>query len=124
MSIPMTITAMNNGGIVEAIDEALALVAANIDDCNTPPDKVREVNVKIKIKPDINRTLGTATATVTTKLQPQEAQVVSVVFDRAGDKPTIYESFASQRPDQHLLEGTSREELHAQNVTPFRASAQ
>lgn len=120
-SATLSITTMNGGGIVEAIDEVLSQIADNIADVNTPPDKVREVNVKIKIKPDKNRVLGTADIIVSAKLQPQEPQVVSIVFDKKDGKPAIFESFADQRPDQHTFSGTTKPEMPT-NVTPFRAA--
>ena len=43
MSSPLDMRTMNNGGVVEAVNIALAKVADNIADVNTPPDKPRTV---------------------------------------------------------------------------------
>ena len=52
MSSPLDMRTMNNGGVVEAVNIALAKVADNIADVNTPPDKPRTVTLKITFKPD------------------------------------------------------------------------
>ena len=57
MSSPLDMRTMNNGGVVEAVNIALAKVADNIADVNTPPDKPRTVTLKITFKPDESRTL-------------------------------------------------------------------
>ena len=74
MSSPLDMRTMNNGGVVEAVNIALAKVADNIADVNTPPDKPRTVTLKITFKPDESRTLIASKAVVTTNLQPQEPQ--------------------------------------------------
>lgn len=51
MSSPLDMRTMNNGGVVEAVNIALAKVADNIADVNTPPDKPRTVTLKITFKP-------------------------------------------------------------------------
>lgn len=56
----LTLRTMNNGGIIEAVDAALAKIAENIADINTPPAKPRELTLKIRIKPDSQRMFGTA----------------------------------------------------------------
>ena len=40
-SSQLDVKTMNNGGVVEAVNIALAKVADNIADVNTPPDKPR-----------------------------------------------------------------------------------
>ena len=79
MSSPLDMRTMNNGGVVEAVNIALAKVADNIADVNTPPDKPRTVTLKITFKPDESRTLIASKAVVTTNLQPQEPQTIPVV---------------------------------------------
>lgn len=37
----LTLRTMNNGGIIEAVDAALAKIAENIADINTPPHQPR-----------------------------------------------------------------------------------
>lgn len=87
MSSPLDMRTMNNGGVVEAVNIALAKVADNIADVNTPPDKPRTVTLKITFKPDESRTLIASKAVVTTNLQPQEPQTIPVVLDKLDARP-------------------------------------
>lgn len=124
-SSPLGIRTVNNGGVVEAVNFALAKVADNIADVNTPPDKPRTVTLKITFKPDESRTLIASKAVVTTSLQPQEPQTIPVVLDRIDGAPVLFESFADNRPDQYRFEGTMPSELRDHggvtvNVTPFK----
>ena len=114
MSSPLDMRTMNNGGVVEAVNIALAKVADNIADVNTPPDK-----------PDESRTLIASKAVVTTNLQPQEPQTIPVVLDKLDGAPMLFESFTDNRPDQYRFDGTSPTELRGNgnvtvNVTPFK----
>lgn len=123
MSSPLDVRVMNNGGVVEAINIALAKVADNIADVNTPPDKPRTLTLKITFKPDQSRTLIASKAVVTTNLQPQEPQTIPVVLAKLDGAPMLFESFTDNRPDQHRFEGTSPMELRGGvtvNVTPFK----
>lgn len=88
MSSPLDMRTMNNGGVVEAVNIALAKVADNIADVNTPPDKPRTVTLKITFKPDESRTLIASKAVVTTNLQPQEPQTIPVVLDKLDGAPS------------------------------------
>ena len=125
MSSPLDMRTMNNGGVVEAVNIALAKVADNIADVNTPPDKPRTVTLKITFKPDESRTLIASKAVVTTNLQPQEPQTIPVVLDKLDGAPMLFESFTDNRPDQYRFDGMSPTELRGGgsvtvNVTPFK----
>ena len=123
MSSPLDVRTMNNGGVVEAVNIALAKVADNIADVNTPPDKPRTLTLKITFKPDDSRTLIASKAVVTTSLQPQEPQTIPVVLDKLDGAPMLFESFTDNRPDQYRFDGTSPAELRGNvtvNVTPFK----
>ena len=89
MSSPLDMRTMNNGGVVEAVNIALAKVADNIADVNTPPDKPRTVTLKITFKPDESRTLIASKAVVTTNLQPQEPQTIPGVLDKLDGAPML-----------------------------------
>lgn len=127
MSTKLSIATMNNGGIIEAIDQVLEQVAENIADINTPPDKAREVVVKIKIVPSA-RQFSTASVVVTSKLQPQEAQVVALILDKdTKGKSVLFESYADTNPNQHIFEGITPAEVRGttgkSSATPFKAAA-
>lgn len=116
----LTLRTMNNGGIIEAVDAALAKIAENIADINTP---------QIRIKPDSQRMFGTAECEVSTKLQPEEAQVVSILMDKVDGRPALVEAYSDTNPGQARFEGTMPAEMRhrsnkSANVTPFRAAAE
>lgn len=124
MSAILTLATMNSGGVVEAVDEVLRQIADNIADVNTPPDKMRELTLKLKIKPDESRTLININAVVAAKLQPQEAQTIPVILDKQDGRPTFFESFTDQNPHQMRIDGTDVASIRAlknENVTPFKA---
>ncbi|MFQ8890668.1 MAG: hypothetical protein ACLR7Z_22090 [Bilophila wadsworthia] len=118
MSSPLDMRTMNNGGVVEAVNIALAKVADNIADVNTPPDKPRTVTLKITFKPDESRTLIASKAVVTTNLQPQEPQTIPVVLDKLDGAPMLFESFTDNRPDQYRFDGMSPAELREAAARP------
>ena len=125
----LTLRTMNNGGIIEAVDAALAKIAENIAEINTPPAKPRELTLKIRIKPDSQRMFGTAECEVSTKLQPEEAQVVSILMDKVDGRPALVEAYSDTNPGQARFEGTMPAEMRhrsnkSANVTPFRAAAE
>lgn len=112
MSIPLKLETLNGGGVLEAIEVAVQQVLDNIADPNTDAKKAREVNVKIKFKPNEQRNMGEVEATVSCKLQPQAAQVVSIIIDQdAKGKAHAAEANPGIHPDQHELPG---------NITPMR----
>lgn len=126
MSSPLDMRTMNNGGVVEAVNIALAKVADNIADVNTPPGpSPRTVTLKITFKPDESRTLIASKAVVTTNLQPQEPQTIPVVLDKLDGAPCCSSPSPTTRPDQYRFGGTSPAELRGGgsvtvNVTPFK----
>lgn len=98
MSSPLDMRTMNNGGVVEAVNIALAKVADNIADVNTPPDKPRTVTLKITFKPDESRTLIASKAVVTTNLQPQEPQIIPGRARQAGRRAHAFRVLHRQPP--------------------------
>lgn len=53
----LSLANLKNGAAIEAVDEELAGVLENIQDLNTQPTAVREITMKVKIKPDEDRSL-------------------------------------------------------------------
>lgn len=78
------------GAAIERFDDEMQRVLDNIVDPNTR-DGVREVNLKVKIKPDANRVTGGVEIICTSKTQP--AQVCSTMFyiGRQGTRGVAYE---------------------------------
>jgi hypothetical protein len=63
----LKIESILDGGVIEMLNHTLGQVFANIVDVNTD-DGPREVNLKLKIKPDDTRSLVEIGVTVTPKL--------------------------------------------------------
>ncbi len=66
----VTIANLANGACIERANLELERVLENIMDLNTSPGVCREVNLKIKIKPTDDRTVGGVTIQATSKLAP------------------------------------------------------
>lgn len=64
----VAIDTIAGGAVVQQFNYALAKVLKNIEDPNTPATDVREITVKIKIKPDGTREIAAASVKVTEKL--------------------------------------------------------
>ena len=68
---PITLTTLGGGAAVEKFDDAFQRVLDNIVDPNTKPDAVREIILKVKIKPDENRNVGHVIISCDPKLAPE-----------------------------------------------------
>lgn len=58
------------GAAIERFRDELKLILGNILDPNTDPKKIREINLKLTVKPDIDRQVAGVTLSVTSKLAP------------------------------------------------------
>lgn len=124
MSQPYSIKDVNGGGVIEALNDAIAVLAANMADVNTQPDKQRELTLKVKFKPNKERSFVTITHEVTTKLAPQQPQEIAAIIDRREGCTTLFEAYADTNPNQHTLPGTMPGELRqTPNISPFKAAA-
>ena len=70
---------LGQGAAVELFNDALADVLRNIADPNTNPEGIREITLKVKVKPGPDRQFGKVAMAATTKLQPPKA-VETVLF--------------------------------------------
>ena len=126
MSHALSLSTMNGGGIIEAVDEALAQIAENIADVNTPPEKPRKLVLEITFKPTQERNFPLAKAIVKTNLQPQEAQEIPLLLEKEDGKHLLFEAARDHNPGQMRMEGTMpadlREHHSPKNVTPFKAA--
>lgn len=125
MSSPLDMRTMNNGGVVEAVNIALAKVADNIGGREHAAGQAPHRHPQDHLQADESRTLIASKAVVTTNLQPQEPQTIPVVLDKLDGAPMLFESFTDNRPDQYRFDGTSPTELRGNgnvtvNVTPFK----
>lgn len=64
-----------NGAVIERFDYILAEVLENVKDPNTDPDATREINIKIKIKPDLDRDRVVFAFQITPKEAPLSAMI-------------------------------------------------
>ena len=66
----VTIETISNGAAIERLNLELKTVLENIMDNNTSPTFVREINLKVKIKPSDDRGAGAVSIQATSKLAP------------------------------------------------------
>ena len=80
----MNIKDIGSGAIEALFQEELEKVIRNVHDLRTKADTLREINIKLKIKPDkTNRNLASLETIVTSKLAPvpHTTQILSGVND-------------------------------------------
>ena len=89
------------GAAIERADLKLSRVLKNIQDPNTSPKAVREINIKIKIKPSEDRGAGQVEIQATSKLAPVIEHVTQVYIgkDMTG-APEISEIIVTDLFDQ------------------------
>lgn len=98
----LEIEKVRDGAIIAEINEALKKVAMNIHDGGTSATAVREVNIKLAIKPALDRSSATMTAKVTEKLCPSNPTTVPLLVgastkegshlrEIAGDQPALFQ---------------------------------
>lgn len=86
----VTLVSIGEGSAVELFDIELERVLKNIADSNTDPDAIREINVKVRIKPKQDRALGEVRITASSKLagaKPHES--VLYVVKRGGQVSAV-----------------------------------
>lgn len=78
------------GAAIEQFDDELQRVLNNIVDPNTK-EGVREVNLKVKIKPDANRVTGAVEIICTSKTQPAHPCSTMFYIGKQGGKGVAFE---------------------------------
>ena len=68
----VSFSTISGGAVIERANLELEKVLENIQDPNTSAKAIREVNVKIKIKPSDDRSVGAVTIQAVSKLAPTE----------------------------------------------------
>ncbi len=85
-----------DGGVVEEKFQCeLEKVLSNIMDENTDPDKLREINIKMRIKPTKARDMATVQIDATSKLAPTQP-VQTTIHLVSGKKPKAVQLAARQ----------------------------
>lgn len=92
----LSLANLAGGAAVEAFDIQLEKVLENILDPNTNPTAVREVTLKVKIKPDENRAFGPMEFTCKPKFGDDKPITTMVHIGRKGSKAIASEHDARQ----------------------------
>jgi hypothetical protein len=66
----VNLTNLGRGAAVEAFQHELERVLENVKDPNTEPKLIREITLKVKIKPDESRDCGQVSIQASSKLAP------------------------------------------------------
>jgi hypothetical protein len=93
---PVTLYNLVGGAVAEHFDEELARVVANILDPNTDAEAVREINVKLKIKPGNDRRIGAVSIQVTSKTGPISGLGTMFYFGKHGGRSFAVENNPNQ----------------------------
>jgi hypothetical protein len=113
----LKIETIGEGIIAERFQDEIAKVVENIIDPNTEAKIIREINIKLKIKPiPENRELGELEVIVTSKLAPAKAHVgqvavgVDVITGECNARELFQQSLFEEQPP-----------VHGEKVTPISA---
>ncbi|WP_333664742.1 hypothetical protein [Desulfobacter postgatei] len=82
---PVRIETISQGAAIERLNLELESVLKNIADPNTSPVNIREINLKIKIKPSEDRSFGEVSIQATSKLAPVVEQITQLYFGKDED---------------------------------------
>ena len=87
----ISLETLKGGAVIQLFNEELAKVMENIMDPNTEAEAVREVTLKVKIKPDRDRATGSVQIIPTAKLAPAVALGTRMFFGKKGGKYLAWE---------------------------------
>jgi len=91
---------IGKGALEDRFQKALTEVIINLRDLTTDEKKIREINIKIKIKPNEKRDLFAISALVTNKLAPIRELGSSVAIRISEDGELQIEEYYSDYPNQ------------------------
>lgn len=103
---------INDGAIVDLFEEEWKKVMENIQDINTKPDAVREIVIKIRVKPDKLRRTATSMIHVEAKLPTVQDHESFIFFESKEGKMIAY----PDDPHQQVLPGIGEIELGKSTV--------
>lgn len=107
----VTVETISGGAAIERLNLELGRVLKNIADKNTNPKTIREINLKIKIRPSEDRSLGEVSIQGTSKLAPviEENKPVFSIHEADGAAwkqqaiINIKDYFSDKLPDTHVI---------------------
>ena len=91
----LTIATLENGAIIERLEAELKDVLQDCANVNKDPESVREINLKIKVKPDNSRTLLLIGIETSTKLGKRYPVIAKAFLDE--DTGTAIEPTMKQK---------------------------
>lgn len=95
--LPVSIGTIAGGAISELFDRELERIVENILDLNTEATAIREIDIKVKIKPDENRNFGAVSVVVTSKTGSPKGVGTMFYFGKRGGHGIAVENDPNQR---------------------------
>lgn len=103
-----SLSELMDGGVEERFNDALRRIWENVFDPNTDPGKVRELDLKIKIKPTENRDACAFSVDVITKTAPPVPLTQTVMLQVRSDGTVVATERTSQVPGQIDMDGNEQ----------------
>lgn len=94
----ITLITMAGGAVEELFERELARITTDILDLNTEATAVREISIKIKVKPDENRNFGSVAVIVDSKNGSPKGIGAIFSFGRQGGRAVVAEFEPNQKP--------------------------
>ena len=94
-----------DGAVAERFNSELTKIWSNIYDLRTDPEKVREISLKFKFKPNSKRDAATMTYDVTVKLASPEPISQTVLMRQKDDGTVAVSEVTDQIPGQIDVDG-------------------
>ncbi|MPL66020.1 hypothetical protein SDC9_11688 [bioreactor metagenome] len=104
---------INGGALIDLFQEQWKRLVANIADINTKPDAVREISIKIKVKPDKSRRNATSQIHCEAKLPTVQDHESFIFFEKEGEVLVAY----PDDPRQQVLPGIEELQPGTKNIT-------
>lgn len=92
----VTLASLGEGAALERFQVELEKVLENVADPNTEPDALREITLKVKIKPDAERRSAAVSILTGCKLAPYQAASTTVYMGRRQGELVAIESNPQQ----------------------------
>lgn len=94
---PINLSSLQNGVVLDMFNEEFGKVMRNIADNNVKADAMREITIKVSIKPDKTRQTATTKVNVSSKLAPVKSTdgMMFIGFDE-NNEPAAYEDNFNQ----------------------------
>ena len=115
---PVTLATLCNGALLERFDVELSKVCENIMDINTDVDTVREIQIKVKIRPDDSRRKALVTVQVVSKIGALKAVGTEIGIGSKGGRAMAVETNIEQLTffDQEISKNIHRVDFQTGEV--------